>query len=121
MTEPGHKAAALFMRNHGIHVQVDSEDVLPMAAVHHDIWILGARMDRAGKGEAGVILFGCCGEPVKITVAERGTPAAEAIGKAAAKNSQIQATRLIGGYIAAVVGDHDAHNLLDIFAGQRDH
>lgn len=120
MTEPGHKAAAHFLRNHGIDLQVDSEEVLPMAAIHHDIWILGARMDRAGQGEAGVILFACCGYPMKITVAERGTPAAKAIGSAAARNSQIQATRLVGGYIAAVVGDHPAHNLLDIFAGQRE-
>ncbi len=116
MTEPGRDAVQEFLRNAGITLEVDSVEALPMGAIHHDIAIIGARKDPAGRDAVHELLFACCGYPVKVIVARCGSHAAETIGHAAALEGQVQATRRVAGYLAAVVGNHEARDLIDIFA-----
>jgi anti-sigma factor RsiW len=116
MTQPGRDAVQQFLRNAGITLEVDSVEALPMGALHHDIAIIGARKDPAGRDAVYELLFACCGYPVKVVVARCGSHAAETIGRAAAVDGQVQATRRVAGYLAAVVGNHEARDLIDIFA-----
>lgn len=88
-----------------------------MSSAHHSVQLLGARMETSTPEPVVELLFGCCGYPVKVVMAKRGSATAGEIGRAAADGSgQVQATRVVGGYVTAVVGDHPAHGLLDILS-----
>jgi hypothetical protein len=58
------------------------------------------------------LLFNCCSKPVKMVVMPEGSAAAHAVGTAVA-NGEIQAVRDLGGYVVALVGEHEATGLLD--------
>ena len=90
-------------------------DDLPMAAVHHDITYLGARMEEVNGKKVAAMYFGCCLYPVKVIVVDRETLAAQELGKACAITSDVQGTKVIGKYLAAVVGKHEAFDLVKIF------
>lgn len=120
-SETDHDAESVhqFINEHGYDLDLNREDSLGMAAVHYGIEVVGAREETI-KGDPVVeMLFGCCEYPVKVIMAKRDSSAARYIGQAAGAGSDIQATRIINDkYIAAVVGKHPAHGLLDIFANQ---
>ena len=118
LTGPGIEEVETYMRGHHVEVQILQPAKLGMASMHRGIEILGAREEAVGNDRVVSLLMACCDHPVKVVFARRGGPAAEAIGKAAAGGGHVQATRAIGAYIAAVVGTHPAHGLLDIVAGQ---
>ena len=113
---PGEESAEAFLKENGVNLDVAPLTSLSIARVHHHLEVLGARKDMIGNSPVFELLIACCGYPEKVVVAEQGTPAADEIGRAAGGQGQVQATRTIGKYIAAVVGDHQAHGLLDMFS-----
>ena len=118
--DPDRDSVQAFLDDHHVDLRLlEKANDLPMAAIHHDIIIVGAREITVNGDKTLELLFGCCGRPVKLILAKQGTRAAEIIGAAASKNGQVQNTRHVGDYFTAVVGGHRAHGLLDIFAGQR--
>lgn len=105
-----------YLNRHGAKVELSPLDSLAIAEAHHGIVLLGARSQSAAGEPVIEMLLGCCGYPVKVVMAERGSDAAAEIGRSAAGGpGQVQSTRVVGDYVAAVVGDHPAHGLLDIF------
>ncbi|MBX7259729.1 MAG: hypothetical protein K1Y02_25460 [Candidatus Hydrogenedentes bacterium] len=80
---------------------------------HHRRELLGAR-ESSYRGEKVMeLLFDCCGKPLKVVVAPKNGGAARHIGDALARG-EVQASRPVGEYVAAVVGQHKAVNLLDL-------
>ena len=105
-----------FMHDHKVALNLRDEQSLPIAQRHSNIELVGAH---AYPNDDFVEIFaGCCKKPVTIVLARRGTEAAKLLGQSNDKNSQVQATRVVGDYVAAVVGEHPAYGLLDIFEGQ---
>lgn len=116
-TAPGVEQAQQFLRLHHVHLKFNAVDTLGLQMIlHHDIEVLGAREERAGGQPVVSIYFACCLYPVKVVVAEEGSRGADALGRSAAQGGQVQAIRVFGRYVTAVVGKHHAHGLLDIFA-----
>jgi len=109
-----------YLADHGIRLDLNDIDSLKIAKEHHGIEVLGAMEDMIGDDPVIEMLFSCCNAPVKVVLAKQDSAAAQYIGQAVGRGTtQIQATRIIhGDYLAAVVGKHPAHGLLDIFAGQ---
>lgn len=113
-TERDQDSIQRYLDRHGVDLALRSPASL--ATNHKPIELLGARREHA-KGEAVMeVLVACCGYPVKILMAQRGSAAAEEIGRAAGANGHVMATRVVGGYLTAVVGLHPAHGLLDLLA-----
>lgn len=109
-----------YLADHGMELGLNDIDSLRIATMHYGIEVLGAMEDMIGSDPVIEMLFSCCNSPVKVIMTKQDSAAAQYIGRAAGRgNTQIQATRIIHGeYLAAVVGTHPAHGLLDIFAGQ---
>jgi len=61
-------------------------------------------------------LVDCCQYPMKILFASVDSDAAREIELAAAKDGDVQSTRVVGEYLVAVVGRHKSHQLLDLVA-----
>ncbi len=118
LSGPGIEEAESYLRDHHVEVQLLQPAKLGMASIHGGITVLGAREEAVGTDRVVSLLMACCNHPVKVVFARKGSAAAEAIGKAVGDGGQVQATRVIGDYVAAVVGTHSAHGLLDIVAGQ---
>lgn len=111
------KAIEEFLHANSIDLNLLQEDSISMAKVHSPIKLVGAKLI---DGSNCVELYaGCCKEPVKILVVHRDSEAAKLIGQATGTDNDLQCTRIVGDYLTAVVGKHTAHDLLDIFAGQR--
>lgn len=117
---PGRDAAQRCLDEKGVDVDLVYETVLgSMGVHHHPIEIVGAREAMLNGDPVAEVLLGCCGHPVKLLLARHDSAAAHEIGLAAAQPGDVQATRVVGDYLAAVVaGGHPAHELLDIFGGQ---
>jgi len=116
----GMDAMTQYLADHGVDLTLNDVDSLNMSKVHYGIDILGAKEEMLGGTPVVEMLFSCCDAPVKVVMAKQDSDAARYIGEAVSRgSSEIEATRVIhGGYLAAVVGRHPAHGLLDIFAGQ---
>lgn len=111
------KAIEEFMHANDIDLDLLPESSMTMAAVHAPIKLVGAGI--SDNGEYIELYAGCCKEPVKILLVHRDSEAAKCIGQACGNGNDLQATRIVGDYLAAVVGKHPAHDILDIFAGQQ--
>lgn len=117
--ESGRDAAQRYLDDKGVGLDISYDIALGiMGDHHHPIEIVGARQNIISGVPVTELLFGCCGKPIKVVVARHDSDAAQEIALAAAHHGQIQATRTVGDYFTAVVGDHAAHGLLDIFAKQ---
>lgn len=112
---PGHDNAVHYLKQHGIHLGIHNEPELEaMYLPHRPIKVVGARQDTFAGDRVTEVLFSCCGYPVKVLVARQDSPAAKAIGRATGqKNSDVQATKIVDGYLAAVVSRHPAHGLVN--------
>ena len=109
-------AVSLAAVNEYVHARGYGIDVVPIVnseVRHHRRELLGAR-EHSYRGEKVMeLLFDCCGKPLKVVVAARNGSAARHIAEALARG-EIQASRPVGDYVAAVVGRHKAVNLLDL-------
>lgn len=117
-TAHGSDAAEQFMRDNGINLDLlDDATLEAMEGPHVHVHIIGARQEQLAGEEVTEVLIGCCEFPMKILIAKLHTAAADEIGLAAAQDGHIQATRVVGDYLAAVVGHHDgAHNLVNLLS-----
>lgn len=112
-----------YLHDHDVELKIGEIEKVAKGSMmkHYGIEILGARSEELPSGKRVVeILFGCCEYPVKVLMAEKGSDAAIEIGEAAGAQNKnhVLTTRTVDGYIAALVGRHQAHGLLDIFGGQ---
>ncbi len=117
---PGRDNATRYLQGKGLELTLVDERVLESSLTpHRPIEIVGARQERYAGDHVTEVLFSCCRYPVKVLLAKRDSNAARALGEAAGRNdTDIQATRIVDGYLAAVVSKHTAHGILDAFAGQ---
>ncbi|MBI5093558.1 MAG: hypothetical protein HZB26_14085 [Candidatus Hydrogenedentes bacterium] len=106
------EAEQRFLQSHGVNVRLMP---FPGGALtgHENTRILGLREARFGKEPVYELYYECCGQPLKIALAKKGSPAAELMNKDTAPRSAIISTRDIGGYRVALVGTHHAQALLD--------
>lgn len=115
--DPGSDSAEQFMHEKGVQLHlVDDGNLGTLLRRHSDIHVIGARQESLGGEPVTEVLIECCGLPVKILLANLNSNAASRIGLAAAQKGDIQATRVVGGYLAAVVSRHESHGLLDILS-----
>jgi hypothetical protein len=78
---------------------------------HHHVQLLGAMHSSYHGNPVVVLLFECCKQPVNIVLARRGSPAAQQIGTAVS-HGKVQMSRPLGIYVAAVIGRHEANDVL---------
>ena len=116
VVEANLEAIQAFMHENNIHLDLLPENSISMAKIHTPIQLVGASKDDAS--DCVELFAGCCRQPVKILIVHRDSEAAKLIGQATNSECDVQATRIVGDYLTAVVGRHPAHDLLDIFAGQ---
>lgn len=109
-------AIQAFMHANGIDLDLLPEDTIAMAKIHAPIKLVGAKI--RDDSDCVELYAGCCNEPIKILIVHRDSEAARLIGQATGTDCDLQATRIVGDYLTAVVGKHPAHGLLDIFAVQ---
>jgi len=117
---PGHENAAAFFQANNIPMGLYKESALEaMPGPHYAIRIVGARRDRLAGEPITELMMSCCGRPVRIIVAERGSKAAKRLGDAAGEKdtNDIQAIRIVNGYLTAVVAKHPATQLLNVIEG----
>ena len=81
----------------------------------HPIQFVGARNTLLSNTHVKELYYNCCGKPVRMVVAEKGSAAAENFGRVENADS-IQATRNIGAYTVALLSTHSAPDLLNVFA-----
>lgn len=95
---------------------VDDGTLGTLVRRHRDIHVIGARQESLGGEPVTEVFIECCGHPVKILLANLDSNAAGTIGFAVAQDGDVQAMRVVGGYLAAVVSRHESHGLLDMLS-----
>lgn len=113
--DAGHENAMRYLREKGFELTLFDEPELEASMGHHrPIRIVGARQERYAGDKVTEVLFSCCGYPVKMLLAKQDSKAAKTLGRAAGEiGTDIQATRIIDGYLAALVSKHSARGLLE--------
>lgn len=115
--EPGSDSAEQFLHEKGVQLHLVDDGALETLVRHHSgIHFIGARQESLEGDPVTEVFVECCGLPVKVLLASLDSNAANRIGVAAAQNGDIQATRVIGDYLAAVVSRHESHGLLDMLS-----
>ena len=115
-TDADADAVRTYLADHNVDLELNPMESLAIASAH-PLEIIGARTYEVNGEPVVEMLFGCCGRPVKVMMAVQGSDAATLIGLASASgNGDVLATRTVGRYLVAVVSDHPAPGLLDIFA-----
>lgn len=90
------------------------------APVHH-VHLLGARHVEYQGSPVVVLMFECCRQPVSVVLAKRKTAAATCIGNAVATGN-VQVSRPMGIYVAAVFSNHhDADEALKFVGAKKCH
>lgn len=112
--EQGPDSAERFLHGHGIDLGI--VDDTTAVGRHRNVEVVGARQELLCGEMVTEVLIGCCGFPLKILLTKRDSAVAREIGLAAANNSDVQSTRIVGDYLVAVVGHHKSHSLLEMFA-----
>lgn len=114
-TAPTLDALRAFLDDAGVDVDValDLDNLYAVHAQGHSMRFLGAGSENFGGERVIEMYFDCCHEPAKVLIAERGSPAAAAITNAFGNAGHVQALRDTGDYVVAVVGKHQAHDLID--------
>lgn len=101
-----------FLQQEGFEIRMTTTDVQIPGDHHTPREFLGARPVTYRGEEVIELLFNCCERPVKIVVARTGSRTAHEIGERLAEG-QIQVSKPVGEYVAAVVGRHKVIGLLD--------
>jgi hypothetical protein len=101
-----------YLAEHGFKIAMTTTDMEGPRA-HHSREFLGLHSAR-NRGEPVVeFYFECCGKPIKMIVAPKGGATDDEMRRRLAAR-EIQASRPVGDYVAAVVGRHKAHGFLDL-------
>lgn len=101
-----------YLLDHGIHLALaDYRETNPGS--HHTVRLLGACKGNCKMGSLFEVLYDCCGHPVKIAVARKGSGGAMMIAKAR-RCGEVQAIEEIGDYVVAVIGKHPAPDLVKV-------
>jgi hypothetical protein len=121
-TEPGWENVQTYLDAHGVRLSLtDYDRIMTIIRPHPKLEIIGARTARFGGSEVTELLVACCDKPVKVILAPKHSSAAHALAKAAAEDgADIQATRKVDGYVAAVVATHPAHGLVNLVDAESD-
>lgn len=115
---PDVAAVQRYLKEHDIHLDLALDGRIQ--AGHHQGHLLGACEGNCPEGTLLEIMFNCCGHPVKLAIAPRGTGGARMIERAAAKH-QVQAVAEVGDYVAAVIGKHQAPELIGLIQDATPH
>ncbi len=112
------EATEKFLLDNNIHLAInDYHEVNPKS--RHDVRLVGACKGNCPERTLYEVLFTCCGQPVKIVIAKKGTGGDKMIGKAR-KCGEIQDMVGMGEYTVAVVGKHPAPDLIDVIRPRPD-
>lgn len=120
--ELGQEFAERFIQEKGVDLQIlNNQEVAECIgpywrARHWTIRVIGAREETFNGDRITEVLIDCCLKPVKILFADVGSDAARELELAATQDGHVQATRVIGDYVVAVVSYHKSHQLLDLFS-----
>lgn len=79
----------------------------------HRIELLGAGLVEHEAGNGVSLLYSCCGWPVRVVVARRGSGLAGALADAN-RDGRISGYRVFGDYVAAAIGKHDGSKVLGL-------
>ncbi len=115
----GSDSAERYIREKGVALYLEDESFLDtIRGLHYDVHIIGARQEWHDGEPVTEVLFECCERPVKILLASLDSKVAGEIGLATAhaQKGHVQATRVVGDYLVAVVSRHETHGLLDMIA-----
>lgn len=117
-TEPGWASVQAYLDEHGIDLKLTERDQLLGFLFHRRINLIGARQVKFGGGLVTELLIDCCDKPVKLIIATKHSEAGRALLRAAADDdTDIQGTKKVNGYVAAVVAIHPSHFLLSLVDG----
>ena len=107
-------ALQAFLRDRDVNVNVslDLENFYAVNAQGHTMRFLGAGTETFAGEQVVEMYFDCCHEPAKVLLAKHGSAAAAAIKNAFADGGHVQVVRDAGDYLVAVVGRHEAHDLI---------
>lgn len=121
--EPGYQSTADFLTSHGIDVVLYRENrVEALSRPHQPIRFVGARALNGDGDDATEIMMTCCGRPVRIIVAEQDSATGERMANAIAQpGNDVQAIRIVNGYMTAVVSKHPAAKLAGILEAKDVH
>ncbi len=112
----GHDTAAVnaYFKEHGVKLAMTSADMTIPGDHHTPRELLGMRPATNGDDTVMEMMFNCCGRPLKVVIAKTGSDTAREIGDLVSEG-KIQTVRHVGDYVAALVGRHETHGLLDNF------
>jgi len=100
-----------FFKEHGFNLAMTNADVQIPGDHHTPRELLGMKPASYRGDDVMELMFNCCGRPLKVVVAKAGSRTANEIGEAMAAG-QIEESRRVGEYVAALVGKHEIHGLL---------
>jgi hypothetical protein len=86
----------------------------PAESGGHAIRLLGAGLVARPDGNAVTVLVSCCGQPVRMILAKKGSSLAGLMAEAEGGEG-VLGVRVIGEYVAAAVGRHGSADLLNLF------
>lgn len=120
-SETGPSLAAMweYVRACGMDIDASSLDELTSGA--HPMKAIGAATSHPNDEDVVEMFFECCGHPIKVLLAERGSAAAMMIGEAVGNENDIQATRTVGRYLIAIVAEHPGEPLTSLVADDGSH
>lgn len=101
-----------YFKEHGFKVAMTNADVQIPGDHHTPRVLLGLRPVANHGDDVMELMFNCCDRPLKVVVAKMGSRTAREIGDLMAEG-KIQESRRVGGYVAALVGKHETHGLLE--------
>jgi hypothetical protein len=117
-TDRGWESVQAYLDAHGIELTLTERKQLLGFLFHRRIELIGARQVKFSGGLVTELLIDCCDKPVKLILAKKHSEAGRALLRAAAEdNTDIQGTRKVNGYIAAVVAIHPSNFLLNLVDG----
>lgn len=107
-----------FLTGHGFKIAMTTTNV-EAPRPRHAREFHGLR-STSNRGEPVIeFYFECCGKPIKMIVAPRGGATEEEVERRLAAH-EVQASRAVGEYVAAVVGRHRAHDFLELIEATDD-
>jgi len=118
-SQAGSDSVEHYIREKGIKLYLEDDSFLEKLKIgggHHQLRIIGARQEMHNGVPVTEVLIDCCGRPVKILLVSLDSDVAGEISLATTQEGHIQATRVIGNYLAALVCRHESYGLLDLLS-----